>query len=96
MNIIWSEDALADLKHIQAYIEYDNVIAASETVLQLLIFTEKQLSIFPKSGRIGNTPGTLELVVPRLPYVIPYRLNDSHIEIIRVYHTSQVWPESYE
>lgn len=36
--------------------------------------------------------GTRELVVRELPYVIPYRVRDNHIEILRVLHTSQSRP----
>jgi len=36
--------------------------------------------------------GTRELVVRNLPYIIPYRVRDNTIEILRVLHTSRRWP----
>jgi toxin ParE1/3/4 len=29
------------------------------------------------------------------PYIVPYRVTDGVIEIIRVIHSSQEWPESF-
>jgi toxin ParE1/3/4 len=37
--------------------------------------------------------GTRELVIPKTPYIVPYRLRGSTIEIVRVYHSSRRWPE---
>lgn len=36
--------------------------------------------------------GTRELVVPGTPFIVPYRVIQNRIEIIRVLHTSQLWP----
>jgi toxin ParE1/3/4 len=41
----------------------------------------------------GRVPGTRELVIPKTPYVVPYRVRGSTIEIARVYHSSRRWPE---
>jgi plasmid stabilization system protein ParE len=37
--------------------------------------------------------GTRELVIEGLPYIIPYRVRDNHVEILRVLHTARRWPE---
>jgi plasmid stabilization system protein ParE len=47
------------------------------------------LQDFPLSGRAGHVPGTRELVVPGLPYIIIYRTTKTAVEILRVFHTSQ-------
>jgi len=43
---------------------------------------------FPESGRIGQVPGTRELVVTNLPYIVVYRVNGDTVEILRVMHMS--------
>jgi toxin ParE1/3/4 len=32
-------------------------------------------------------------VIPKTPYIVPYRVRHSKIEIARVYHTSRRWPD---
>ena len=46
-------------------------------------------------GRAGRVPGTRELPIPHTPFVIPYRVNADSVEILRVYHHSQRWPEHF-
>jgi plasmid stabilization system protein ParE len=52
-----------------------------------------RLKQFPQSGRVGRTRGTRELVVPGLPYIVPYRIVDDVILILSVVHTSRKWPK---
>jgi toxin ParE1/3/4 len=53
------------------------------------------LAAFPNMGRKGQLPGTREMVVPGLPYVIVYRI-ESRVEealaILGVYHGAQRRP----
>ena len=49
----------------------------------------------PKSGRPGRVAGTLELVIPRLPYIVPYRIKGDAIEVLRIYHAARMWPENF-
>jgi plasmid stabilization system protein ParE len=51
-----------------------------------------QLEQFPQSGRPGRVKRTRELIVPGLPYIIPYRIVDDVILILAVIHTSRKWP----
>ena len=37
-------------------------------------------------GRSGRVSGTRELVIPKTPFVVPYRLQRNVIQILRVYH----------
>jgi toxin ParE1/3/4 len=32
-------------------------------------------------------------VIPKTPYIVPYRVRHSTIEIARVYHASRRWPD---
>jgi plasmid stabilization system protein ParE len=58
-----------------------------------LYCVEYLLSENPKLGAPGRVPGTRELVIPKTPYIVPYRVRGSRIEIARVYHTSRRWPD---
>lgn len=50
------------------------------------------LTQFPRRGRPGRSPGTRELVFPRLPYVAVYRVREDVIEVVRILHGAQDWP----
>ena len=93
MKVIWSPEALRDLASLRAYISRDNPTAASKVAAAIHAYAERQLTGFPHSGREGRVAGTLELVVPKLPYVVPYRIKDGQLEILRVYHASRLWPD---
>jgi toxin ParE1/3/4 len=95
MNIIWMPEALMDIEHIEEYIANDSAVSATDVVQTIFVYVTKQLETFPQSGRIGRVSGTLELVVPRLPYFIPYRVTQEQIDILRVYHTSRMVPERF-
>jgi toxin ParE1/3/4 len=41
-------------------------------------------------------PGTRELVVTRFPYILPYRVREQAVEILRVFHTSRKWPQRFD
>jgi toxin ParE1/3/4 len=63
--------------------------------MRILQSVENLLPDNPHMGRHGRVPGTRELVIPRTPYIVPYRLLDEAIQILRVYHGSRRWPESF-
>ncbi|MGD1213178.1 MAG: type II toxin-antitoxin system RelE/ParE family toxin [Candidatus Acidiferrales bacterium] len=47
----------------------------------------------PKNARPKRTTGTRELVIPKTPYIVPYRVRGTKIEIARVYHSARRWPD---
>ena len=49
----------------------------------------------PNSGRPGRVEGTRELVLAPLPYIIPYRVKSNRVELLRVLHTSRLWPDQF-
>ena len=85
MNIRWTEEAATNLEHISLYIAEDNLEAARKTVNTIYDRVE-QLRVFPNRGRKGREAGTRELVLSPLPYIVAYRLAESTIEIIYVWH----------
>ena len=95
MKLIWSPEAIDDLISIRQYIANDDPHAAREVVRTIAMLVKHQLPKFPRSGRPGRVAGTRELVVPGLPFVVPYRVRKQTVEIIRVYHASRRWPDDF-
>lgn len=93
MIISWLDDAIFDLKSLRQYIALENPIAANH-VFQRIKNMVKLLSSQPEIGRYGRIPNTRELIVPNTPYIIPYRVKNNTIEIIRILHSAMEWPET--
>jgi plasmid stabilization system protein ParE len=53
-----------------------------------------RLATSPALGRSGRVAGTRELVIPRTPYVVPYRVTGDVVQIITVLHSAQRWPDT--
>jgi toxin ParE1/3/4 len=94
MKIVWSPEAIEDLVSLRAYIAEDNPAAAQRVVRHIMQNIEQMLPDNPQIGRAGRVPGTRELVIPRSPYIVPYRLQRTTIQILRVYHAARRWPDS--
>ncbi|MGV1100883.1 type II toxin-antitoxin system RelE/ParE family toxin [Thiovibrio sp. JS02] len=94
MRIKWSRLALLDLDAIGAFVAADSPAAAVDIVVQV-IRSVSLLADQPGIGRAGRVPGTRELLVPGLPYIVPYRVKDGVVEVLRVYHASRKWPERW-
>lgn len=91
MQVKWLNKALLDLDDIEAYIAQTNSLAAAEVVLKILR-TISLLRDQPGLGRAGRVPGTKELIIPDTRYIVPYRVKGGSLHILRVYHTSRMWP----
>ena len=95
MNIHWSPEAIQDLVALRDYIAEDNPGAAQRVALRIVEAVEQQLPDNPNLGRPGRVPGTRELVIPRTPYIVPYRVHGKALEVLRVYHGARRWPDSF-
>jgi len=94
MKIVWLREASAALDREYNYIFRQNP-AAAKRVFDRIVASTRRLDDFPESGRSGEIEGTRELVIPGLPYIVIYRITKNHVEILRVFHTSRNWPESF-
>jgi toxin ParE1/3/4 len=94
IRIKWLDLAVDDLDDIAGYISQDNPEAARRTVRRLWTAV-KSLAEQPEMGRPGRVHGTRELVVSDTPFVVPYRVVGSEIEILRVLHGARDWPKSF-
>lgn len=94
MELRWTRKALENLDQIATYIARDNPKRANSFVGEIKEKTEL-LVAFPALGRPGRVPGTRELVVHQ-NYVIPYRVKDGVVQIIRVHHVARLWPQQFK
>ena len=85
MRIVWTETAIRHLAAIQTYIEQDKPIAARR-VAKKIRETVAHLATHPYLGRAGRKPGTRELVLADMPYIVPYRVRDDRLTILAVLH----------
>jgi addiction module RelE/StbE family toxin len=79
VKLEWSAWAHADREAIFDYIEADNPRAAA--------------AVDKRSGRPGRVEGTRELVITRTPYIVAYRIIGDTVRILRVLHSSRLWPD---
>jgi addiction module RelE/StbE family toxin len=91
MRIKWLRLALSDINEIAEFIALDNISAANK-VIDHIYRNIKHLKDHPNMGRTGRITGTRELYIPGTPFIVPYRVIDNGIEILRVLHTSRKWP----
>jgi toxin ParE1/3/4 len=91
MKIVWTRRAVLNLHHVREFIRLDNATAAAKVGARIETAAQG-LACYPESGRAGEVPGTRELILPGLPYLIVYRLQGGRVEILRVLHGRQKWP----
>ncbi len=92
MRIVWRRIALDDLEHVRTYIGADAPAVAAMVADRILDAIES-LAEFPARGRVGRVAGTRELVVARTPFLVAYRLIGDTVEILRILHGAQRWPD---
>jgi len=91
MRIRWSPGAAQDLSSIADYIREDNRSAAHR-VVRRIYEGAGGLAKFPNLGHIGRVPGTRELPLPNLPYIVIYRVLSDTVEIVSIIHGAQRFP----
>ena len=94
MIIKWLGDAVNDLQSLRHYIAKDDASAARRVVKKILQ-TIEILSEQPGIGRQGRVVNTRELIISDAPYIVPYRVKNNVIEILRIFHCAMQWPEDF-
>jgi toxin ParE1/3/4 len=94
VRVRWLARALANLNAEAEFIARDKPQAAARTV-RAIHEAIHLLQRHPGLGRPGRVAGTRELVVPDTPYIIPYRIRDNEINILRVFHGARKWPSKF-
>lgn len=84
-------------QHLQAAYDYLQASspAAAKSQLKRIFDALDSLQRFPYLGRKGRVIGTLELVVPRTPYIVAYAVVGNEVQVLAVLHGARQWPESF-
>ena len=92
LRYIFSDDAVADLEAIAAYLEARNP-DASTRVLASIIAAIERACLFPEAAPEADQPGevlgTRKLIEATYRYVIYYRVIDRALLVLRVFHGAQ-------
>ena len=59
------------------------------STIRTLCASVRSLKQMPQRGRIGQTPGTHELVLAPLPYIIVYGVKPDIMYIFRILHAAK-------
>lgn len=95
MRLRWLRQALRNLEDEADFIAQDSPKSAAEFVRHVMESADL-LVAHPHMGRPGRVPGTRELVITRFPYILPYRVREQTVEILRVFHTARKWPQRFD
>ena len=90
MRIRWTPDAAYDLENIAIYLHLEHASGAP-AVVHTIMDSIATLIRFPNRGRPGSVPGTLELVVPTLPYIVIYSTTDEVVQLLHIFHAARDW-----
>lgn len=94
MKLRYTPQARLHLDAIAEYVGARNPAAAQRVGARIGEMIDL-LAAFPHMGRKGQLPGTREMVVPGLPYVIVYRIesgDEEALAILGIYHGAQRRP----
>jgi plasmid stabilization system protein ParE len=82
---------LQDIEECAEHIAKDSP-GAAEQLVERIWQCGQSLCTMPDRGRPGRVPGTRELVLPEIPYLIAYRVKRNEIQVLRVIHSARDWP----
>ncbi len=90
MLIKWAVSAQEDLRSILQYFINEQDEETGQELVNGLFGSTTRLENFPLSGKPGEIHDTRELILPKLSYILVYKVNNATVEIIRVIHTSKL------
>jgi toxin ParE1/3/4 len=90
VKLVFEDRALADLEGVYDWIAKDNPSAA-KAVVERMFASIEHLAAHPYMGHAGRDEGTREWVVPRLPYIVVYEVDETAqaIVVVAVVHGAQ-------
>jgi plasmid stabilization system protein ParE len=86
--VIISRPSQLDVKRLIAFISAKNIVTALK-VSAILTEAVTGLKQFPYRGRPSHFPELRELIA--VPCVILYRMTETNIEIVHIYHSAENW-----
>jgi toxin ParE1/3/4 len=91
VRLEWTASARSDLANVFFHIAAENFDAAVDQEDRIAAAADR-LTVHPMLGREGRWSQTRELVVPRTPYLVIYRILPDAVELLRIIHGAQDWP----
>lgn len=92
MKVRWLTSALRDVEEIYEYVSITKQDAdLAKRVIATIRDSVTPLSQFPQMGKPGRLQDTRELIIPRTPFVVVYRVT-AQVEILLVHHSAKRWP----
>lgn len=90
MKLVFDERAIRDIEGVYHWIAQESPRNARAVVDRIFASIEL-LGSFPLMGRIGREEGTREWVIPRLPYIAVYEVDEEQqaLVVIAVFHGAQ-------
>ena len=82
-KIVWTDEAIAQLEGIGAYIAIEDPSAAAD-LAERLIAVADSLAAFPHRGRLGEENSREMTTV--WPYILRYRVDGDTVLILRIRH----------
>ena len=93
MRILWTDEALDDLEEILAYYYLEASPRTAAAVERRIIAEVEALPPYPERIRESDrVPGTRELVVNKLPYIVFLQVTGDEIVVLNVLHTKRKFP----
>ena len=92
MRVRWTPAAADDLENIANYL-FEKTPENAARLIREIYAVPSSVARFPRSGRVGTKEGTREWVMPSLPYIIVYKVEGTTVNVVRVLHSSQNWPD---
>ena len=94
MIVRYTRQALADLDEARAYIALDRP-AAAHAISRRIREAITGLAQYPERGRPGRVAGTRELVIPKTPFIVAYRVASGHVDVLANMHAARQWPSAF-
>lgn len=93
MRILWTDQALDDFEDILAWYAREAGPHAAIAVQRRIVFDLEALAPFPERIRASErVPGTRELVVSKLPYIVFVKIVGDALVVLNVVHTRRKFP----
>jgi toxin ParE1/3/4 len=83
MKVRYSPRAFADREAIYDYLEKRSPQGARRVKLAI-VQAIRGLGLHPLIGRLTDKPGVFELIVPRRPYKVYYRIEGQEVWIVHI------------
>ena len=94
MRVKWLRNVAQHLEDAYDYLEKDNPEVA-QAFMQDVYRLVNLLPAQPAMGLAGRVVGTREQIIQDYPFIIPYRVKQDEIHILRIFHTRLRLPSQW-